>query len=219
LQDTHIGDIPGLSIVVNVHRPDINVAVDQVQVFHQVTIALVQVDGSRVGLIEGQGGFDGLQYGMPLGPVYNIEILARDGANIHLLSWIAAACIEPAFAGPGEEALVFQGEHGLFKSHLAAKEVGVLLRKRRFIGSAKEVERQDVLVVRIYQSVLHRFAEELLRMAHQILIQRIIQADEHIEGSFTAPAGTSGLLPCGGHRARVASKHGSIQPTDIHAQF
>ena len=56
-------------------------------------------------------------------------------------------------------------------------------------------------------------------MAHKILVQRIVHADQEAEGFLFAPPAAPGLLPGAGDAAGIAGQHGSFQVADIDAHF
>ena len=62
-------------------------------------------------------------------------------------------------------------------------------------------------------------AKKLAGMAHKILVQRIIQPDQHCQRVAAAAAGSPGLLPQAGDRARIPHRHGRIEVAHIHTQF
>ena len=78
---------------------------------------------------------------------------------------------------------------------------------------------EDMEVIRVDQGVLVALAEEELRMAHEVLVERVVQADEEANRVLLAPPAPPRLLPGAGDAARVAGEYGGIQVADVHAQL
>ncbi|GBC97077.1 hypothetical protein HRbin16_02896 [bacterium HR16] len=67
--------------------------------------------------------------------------------------------------------------------------------------------------------LFHRLSEEILRVAHQVLVQRVVLRHEDNHRFPVAPPRPARLLPCAGDTAGVACHHHHIQSTDVHPQF
>ena len=78
---------------------------------------------------------------------------------------------------------------------------------------------QNIRIIRVNQNVLHAFLKEVFRVAHKILVKRVIQPNEETQGFFFAAAAPSGLLPGAGNAPRVAGKNRCIQPADVNTKF
>ena len=91
--------------------------------------------------------------------------------------------------------------------------------QRQFRCGADQLGTGDVRVVRVHGHRLHRPAEEVLRVAHEVLVQGVLVADEHHQRFPLLSAHPAGPLPGGHHRARVADEQTDVQVADVDAQF
>jgi hypothetical protein len=78
---------------------------------------------------------------------------------------------------------------------------------------------ENVRIRGIDQRVLVGPAEEIARMAHEILIQRVVQGQEHRQCAATAAAGPPGLLPQAGDGAWIPYQNRSVQVPNVNAQL
>ncbi len=78
---------------------------------------------------------------------------------------------------------------------------------------------QNIGIFRIDQGIFKAFLEEVLRMAHKILVERVVHADQETEGFLLAPPAPPRLLPGAGDAARITGQHGRFQVADIDAHF
>ena len=85
-------------------------------------------------------------------------------------------------------------------------------------GTAHMIE-QDQELVRMDAGPLRRGAEEELRMAHQILVERVAGRDQHPQGRTLTTSGPPQPLPGGGDRARIAIQHRHVQSPDVDPEF
>src|SRR3990170_4277291 len=56
-------------------------------------------------------------------------------------------------------------------------------------------------------------------MAHQVLVERVVQSNEHRQRRRAAPPRPPDALPGAGDRARITHQYGGIQATDVDPQF
>ena len=84
---------------------------------------------------------------------------------------------------------------------------------------AGQVSRKNVRVVWRDEGVLGTAVQQCVRMAHQILIERVIARDQDGERLLVAAAGPSRLLPCAGDAARIADQHRGVESSHVNAQF
>ena len=87
------------------------------------------------------------------------------------------------------------------------------------MGGTGQVLLQDVGVGGIDEGVLVRAAEQIPRVPHEVLVEGVIQGDEHGQGVPRAPSGPAGLLPQAGDGARKTNDHRGVQVADIDAQL
>jgi len=62
-------------------------------------------------------------------------------------------------------------------------------------------------------------AEQDVRSADEVLIERVVARHEHTEGRLLGSARATDLLPGGGDRARVAREHDGIKRADVDAEL
>ena len=89
------------------------------------------------------------------------------------------------------------------------------VRQRDLGRRARQVPSQHVDVVGVDQRVLVRPAKQLSRMAHEILVQRVVQPDQHRKRRFAAATCAPCLLPKAGDRTRVSYEQRGIQSTHV----
>src|SRR5207244_3140450 len=77
----------------------------------------------------------------------------------------------------------------------------------------------DFQIVRLDKSVLRRVAEEIIRMAHDELIERRRRRHQHSAGTSATAPGAAGALPGGGDRAGISGHDDGIERPDIDAKF
>ena len=174
-----------------------------------------------------------LDHPVVVGRVQHGKPLALGVAQAQALRRIVAARIHPLFARVTHDLVVLQADHGLHKA--GAEELLVVVEtcrglakpakvfaghpQRRFVRRARQVTPQDVDVVRVQQRVLVRLAQQLVRVAHVVLVERIPQGDQHRQRGILAAARAAGLLPQAGDGAGIAHQQRRVQPAHVDAQF
>ena len=78
---------------------------------------------------------------------------------------------------------------------------------------------EDIGVVRVEDHSLDGPAEDILRVAHYILVDRCVHCHQHCHRFPVTPAGTARLLKETSERAGVADNHGCVQPAYIYAKL
>src|SRR5688500_18371319 len=78
------------------------------------------------------------------------------------------------------------------------------LAKRELESGALEVLHEDLDVVGIDARLFDGRAEQIRRIAREILIERSARRDQHRDAELAAPTGASEALPESRHRAGVA---------------
>ena len=114
-------------------------------------------------------------------------------------------------AGPGQ---AIQDGRGL--GHGAQR---VRQGKGRLSRGAGQVLTGDSRILRVEDDRFHLAGEEIIGVAHEMLVQGVFVADEHHQGFALAAADPAGPLPGGHHRARIAYQDADIQAADVDAQF
>ncbi len=87
------------------------------------------------------------------------------------------------------------------------------------MGRTGQVLLQNIGIARVDQRVLVRAAEQIARMPHIVLVQRVVQRDQHRQGVPRAPSCPACLLPHAGDRPRKAHQHRGVQVANIDAQL
>jgi hypothetical protein len=95
-----------------------------------------------------------------------------------------------------------------------------LLRVQRLLpGRASEVRPEHVRVRRVDHRRLGRLPEQVRRMGHEVLVQRIVLGHQHRQRGLRPPPGPARLLPHRGARSRVARKDRRVQGPDVDPQL
>ena len=100
-----------------------------------------------------------------------------------------------------------------------AEQIGVSRCEGCLVRSAQEMAVQDVGVRRRDEGVLVRAAKEEVRVAHQVLIQRIVPGHQDAQRGLLSSTAPSDLLPGAADAAGVAGQNGRVQIADIEAQL
>ena len=90
--------------------------------------------------------------------------------------------------------------------------VGVV--DRRLVGRRADVAGEDARVRVVEDRRLDAPAEQLLRLAHEVLVERVLGRDEHRE-PVAAPAGAAPLLAQRRDRAREADRDHRVEQADV----
>src|SRR5262249_39234002 len=91
--------------------------------------------------------------------------------------------------------------------------------ERQLEGGTADVIHQDQQLVRIEARVLRTRAEEEVRMASEVLVERVARADEHPDRAPLAPARAAESLQCARDRAGIAVQDANIQCADVHPEL
>ena len=102
--------------------------------------------------------------------------------------------------------------------HLAEARA-VRLRQRKLERGALEVLREDVLVLGVYDGILGRLPEEILAVPHEVLVDRVVVADEHRERLVGRTPSAAGLLPRACDGAGETDDDRGIETPDVNAQL
>ncbi len=165
--------------------------------------------------------------GLPKGPlvVHGLQGLARDldpdravGEVVqgHKLHGCHHPGVDQTHRRPRDEPSAMKGLNH-FLAH--PEELEVFRGEGEFPGGAEELAQNDGFVLGVDEGVLVGPGEEFLRVAQEILVQRVALAHDEHEGGLCPAAGPAGLLPDGDDRARIAPDYHSIQAADIHPEL
>jgi hypothetical protein len=91
--------------------------------------------------------------------------------------------------------------------------------ERQLEGRALDVVHQDLQVVGVDPALLHRLAEEVVRVLGDVLVEGGRVADEHRHRGPAAATRATGLLPGGGDASRVADQHRGVEAPDVDPQL
>src|SRR5690242_9980942 len=150
------------------------------------------------------------------GDVNNRKIVAGHGAQADGVGRVG-------LVGP---VIVFSGKMqktGLSKTRAKIRQIYFpklfLWRDRQFKRRALQVINKNLQVVRLDERMLGRAAKEIIGMTQHELVERRGRRHQHGAGASAAAAGTSGTLPGGGNRARIACHYHGVERTNINSQF
>ena len=189
-------------------------AVLEVQGIHQIALALVQIDGTRVHRGGGLAGTGVAQH--PAGVRLEDRDLTTDRSpDVHGGVGIEAGRREVS-AGPAAQQSVVDecAGHGLGVPH-----PDFCVSQREFSGRAQQLRTQHVGIGRVNHHAFDRLVQESSGMMHQIGVERVVAGDEHHQSALAAPARPPGLLPERRDRARKARQHNSVQSGDVDTEF
>jgi len=182
--DAHIVELAWLGVVVHRRLRHNRVPQLVVELGHQVRVALVQVDGPRVHALRRSGGAQLFDHLIGVARIEHREPVALGIAQVDVLRRIVAPGVDPFLAAVAERVILFQLHHGIDKAGAEQRLIvlpALVRAQRRLVRGARQVPLQDVDVVGVEQCILVRLAQEHIRVAHVVLVQRVVQADEHRE--------------------------------------
>ncbi len=78
---------------------------------------------------------------------------------------------------------------------------------------------EDVGIVGMDERVLDRLGKEDFGVAHEKLVERIVQPNENGERIIRAATGAPRLLPQTRNRARIADEHGRVEVANVNPQL
>ena len=78
---------------------------------------------------------------------------------------------------------------------------------------------QNIGVLRVDQGVLKALVEEGFGVAHEVLVQRVVQCYQNAERTSFSPATSSCLLPGAGDSPRIAGKDRCLQVADVYSKL
>ena len=209
-----------VGVVAHIHLPDEGLAGVEIQLFHLILLCLVHVDGVLVQQHRHGEAIHLADHAVleRVGDVDDHEILFRrraaqaDLAGREVLRRPVVAPVHVA-----DNARVLDVAEQLLGAGGIAEAVAVL--KGQFESRALEVAEEDVQVVRIEQRVFRRLAQEIIRVADDVLIDGSGGRNVEDDARPLSAACTTCLLPGAGDGARVAAEHAGIQRADVNAQF
>ncbi len=98
------------------------------------------------------------------------------------------------------------------------EHLGVGRLERRLVRGAQQVRGVELLVERVEDRCLHRALEELVRVAAEELVQRVLAG--HVDREAAAAAARAAPhLAQRGHRARERHAHGGVERADVDPQL
>ena len=186
VDDRDVGHVAGLRVEVGVGRLHGSDARDEVELLHEELLAEVQVDRARV-----QGRVGAMLVGRAeqlTGVVDHDRVdVAAAGAHVDGSVGRVLAAVVPGVATPHElAALGHRLDRG---AHLGAvaEERELVVAKGHFPRGAAKMRLADVRVRRVDHRGLGRLVEQVPRMVHEVLVERIVLGDEHGERVGVAP--------------------------------
>ena len=71
----------------------------------------------------------------------------------------------------------------------------------------------------LHRRVLDGPPEEIRGLPHQVLVERVLERDQHGQRLGLAAPRASGPLPDARHRPRIAHQHRGVEPADVDAKL
>ena len=96
------------------------------------------------------------------------------------------------------------------------RAVGVV--EGRLVGGGQDVAVEDAVIRVVEDRRLDSPAEQRLRLAHEVLVERVLAGDENRE-PVSAPAGASPLLAQAGDRAGEADRDRAVEQADVDSEL
>ena len=215
--DVHVAHFSRLCVIVGVDGLEQRNAPPQIQPGDQVARPLVEIDRPGMGAKGGGRGIDLFEDGFIPARVAQQHTLPARRAQPDPLGRIVAAPIQPAIVAVLQLARVFQVNHCI--DIAAAKQILVLWRERHLVCGARQVLGQHVAVAGVTARGLVRSLKEVAWMSHIVLVERIVEPDQHRQSLTVASSGASGLLPHAGNGPRISDQYGGVQVPDVDAQL
>jgi hypothetical protein len=91
--------------------------------------------------------------------------------------------------------------------------------KRKFKRRTLKMTDQYLNVVRIHQSAFRRLIQKVLRMIHDVLIQRRAGSHHHRHRHCAAATGSPHALPCGCDGSGISRQYGNVETANVDTEF
>ena len=207
-----------IGVVIGPGRAHVGLAPIPVKRLDLIRGRLQHIDGA---LVEGHGSATEVHLGDHLlttaADVDNHEIALGHRAQRYRVGGVGIGHPVPDITFTMQHPLIDQILQKLLHRCLAAKLFTGT--KRQFEGRASDVIEQHQQLIRIYPCVFGRCIQKKLRVAHDVLVERLAAGHQHPQRAATAPARTPEPLPGRCNAARIAIEDADVQAADVHAQF
>ena len=110
------------------------------------------------------------------------------------------------------------GQLGGALERLVSERRAIVVVDRRLVGGGEHVPVEHARVRVIEDRRLDPPSEQRVRLAHEVLVERVVGGDEHRE-AVALPAGASPLLPQAGDGARKAHRDHAVEQADVDAEL
>ena len=175
----------------------------------------VQVHGAGVAEAEDAFALDGAD-DLPLARLDDGELLVARGAQADAGGGgVRPGPDQAVLATPQPAAL---GEPLGLQKTLLAEEGLVVGGQRTLVGGGLQVRPTDVRVVQVDDRLLDAASQEALRLAHEVLVERVLAGHQH-GIAVPGPAGPAPALAQAGDRAGEAGDERDVQAADVDAQL
>src|SRR5438876_5852692 len=206
----------GVGVVVDVDAFHVSFAFLEVEVFKVVLLAAANVNGFFVQENKCAREIYLANNGRRAGDIDDYEIVAGDRAQADGISRIGF--LRPVIIFSGEMKKSGRREPRAQVQKIDIAEF-VVRRYWQFERGAFQMIYQNFQIVRLDKGVLRRVAEEIIRMAHDELIERRRRRHQHGARTPAAAPGAAGALPGGGDRAGISSHDDGVQRSDVNAKL
>ena len=177
---------------------------------------LVDVDGAGEDVGVGGGLVDRADDGAG-GRVDDLDVAGGSAQVGEVAGALGASGVPEVSGGPALEVSV--GDEALGDASQFQAKVGDIGRRDRYFGGrGGDVRCQHPRVGRVDDGGLD-LAENVLRVAHQVRVQRVIGGDEHGRARRARATRASDLLAQGRARARPADRDRRVQPRGVQAHL
>ena len=216
LQELDVGFDDRVGVVVDLRALHVAALVFQVELADHVLVSQVDVDGLVVQVHLGRRLVHLADHLVAaLGGVHDHDVARSGAAQGDLLRRVGSVGPEPAAPAETHHSVLLQ----VVQELPVAAGQGLVFLERQLEHRALELIVEDEDVLRVNPAGLRRAAEEVLRVADQVLVHRRGGGHQHRQADRRAPPGTAGLLPGRGDRAGKAGQDRDVQPADVDAQF
>ncbi len=159
----------------------------------------------------------GADYSVAFAGVDDVVDRAADVTQVDCRGGVLGAAPVPLPAQVLDQLLLLEDlQHRL---RVIAEDVNVGIGNRQLVRRALDMADGDVRVIGVDDGVFRILVKEIVRVAHEVLINGRVVGDQEDQGFLRAATCASGLLPRAGDGAGVADHEAGVEAADINAEF
>ncbi len=216
LEDADVARLARRGGVVGISGGDERDPFVQIQLAHEVGVALVDVDGPAVHGAVGGAGVDRSEQA-PGSGLHDTHGGPAGAPDVDQVGGPVATRPEPSGGAPPQQ--VALGQLLEDRRGRGPEEVEVGLAQGELRRGGAEVGCQHIRVVRVEHGRFDRAPENRLGMVHQERVERVVAGHQDGQSALSRASRTPCLLPEGGPRARPPGQHHGVEAGDVHAEF